>query len=227
MAKSNKVQRQQRTNSLSVKKSSNKCKKVCKPLENKEWENAVCSVCLEAPHKAVVLLCSSHKNGCRPYMCATSHRFSNCLEQYTKAYANDDDDDDDDEREELPCPLCRGQVKGWTVVKPDRKFLNSRKRNCAHHDCSFSGTYKQMKRHVKSEHPLGRPRKVDPAQAEKWKELENERVTSDVQSMIRSTMFGSLLENGLGPSRLFGLANLNIGLDIGYFGLRARALLGR
>lgn len=53
--------------------------------ERKEWEEAVCPICLECPHNAVMLLCSSHEKGCRPYMCNTSYRHSNCLDQYRKA----------------------------------------------------------------------------------------------------------------------------------------------
>lgn len=53
--------------------------------ERKEWEEAVCPICLEFPHNAVLLVCSSHEKGCRPYMCNTSYRHSNCLDQYRKA----------------------------------------------------------------------------------------------------------------------------------------------
>ncbi|KAI3877512.1 hypothetical protein MKX03_030622 [Papaver bracteatum] len=51
----------------------------------KEWEEARCPVCMEHPHNAVLLLCSSHEKGCRPYMCDTSYRHSNCLDQFRKA----------------------------------------------------------------------------------------------------------------------------------------------
>ncbi|GLU01004.1 hypothetical protein SLE2022_183310 [Rubroshorea leprosula] len=61
--------------------------KCSKALEKKDWEGATCPVCLEFRHNAVVLLCASYHKGCRPYMCTTSRRFSNCLEQYKKAYA--------------------------------------------------------------------------------------------------------------------------------------------
>eukprot|EP00250_Pteridium_aquilinum_P004655 c14865_g1_i1 orf=168-1439(+) len=49
-----------------------------------DWEDALCPICLESPHNAVLLMCSSHANGCRPYMCNTSDRHSNCLHQYQK-----------------------------------------------------------------------------------------------------------------------------------------------
>ncbi|KAL2241813.1 uncharacterized protein LOC105159499 [Sesamum indicum] len=190
-------------------------KRQMRASEKKEWEDAICSVCMDFPHNAVLLLCSSYDKGCRPYMCATSHRFSNCLEQYRKAYTKvtsnpsteswrgsvDNMDFSEEsgwpggksETPELLCPLCRGQVKGWTVVEPARRYLNTKKRTCMQDNCSFIGTYKEMKKHVKLEHPLARPRDVDPSHAEKWKKLENERDLSDVFSTIRSTMPGAIV----------------------------------
>lgn len=51
-----------------------------------EWEEATCPICMDYPHNAVLLCCSSYENGCRPYMCNTSYRHSNCLDQYQKAH---------------------------------------------------------------------------------------------------------------------------------------------
>ncbi|GMH30699.1 hypothetical protein Nepgr_032542 [Nepenthes gracilis] len=51
----------------------------------KEWEEARCPVCMEHPHNAVLLICSSYEKGCHPYMCDTSYRHSNCLDQYCKS----------------------------------------------------------------------------------------------------------------------------------------------
>ncbi|KAL2458739.1 uncharacterized protein Fot_30543 [Forsythia ovata] len=50
-----------------------------------EWEEARCPICMEHPHNAILLLCSSHDKGCRPYMCDTSSRHSNCLDQFRKS----------------------------------------------------------------------------------------------------------------------------------------------
>uniref|UniRef100_A0A2P2IK70 Uncharacterized protein n=1 Tax=Rhizophora mucronata TaxID=61149 RepID=A0A2P2IK70_RHIMU len=183
--------------------------------EKKDWEGATCAVCLEFPHNAVLLLCSSYNKGCRPYMCATSRRFSNCLEQYKKAYTklcsieglqqqngsmdnsgfNLDSGQFNEKLEarELLCPLCRGQVKGWTVVEPARKYLNSKKRTCMQDKCSFVGTYKQLRKHVRTKHPLARPRAVDPVLEEKWKRLECERERNDVISTIMSSTPGALV----------------------------------
>ncbi|GMH00287.1 hypothetical protein Nepgr_002126 [Nepenthes gracilis] len=198
--------------SRNILKHVNKNKRSTTP-DSKEWGDATCSVCMEFPHNAVLLLCSSYSNGCRPYMCATSHRFSNCLDEYKKAYTKvtpaqhirpcgDSNDsfglslgcyDEKMEVSELLCPLCRGQVKGWTVVEPARKYLNQKKRTCMQGSCSFVGNYKQLKKHVKAEHPLARPREVDPELEEEWKRLEQERERNDVISTATSSMPGAII----------------------------------
>lgn len=183
--------------------------------EKKDWEGATCPVCLEYPHNAVLLLCSSYNKGCRSYMCATSSRFSNCLKQYKKAYTkltsvegNQQLDRSIDnsslglgagqgnekiEVPELLCPLCRGQVKGWTVVEPARKYLNAKKRACMQNKCPFIGSYKQLKKHVRTKHPSARPRAVDPVLEEKWKKLECERERSDIISTVLSSTPGAIV----------------------------------
>lgn len=194
----------------------NLCPKKCsKVLDKKEWEDVTCSVCMEYPHNAVLLLCSSHDKGCRPYMCGTSFRHSNCLDQYKKAYAKVVSSNsgqavqgsmdnpsllpysnlphEKDEVTVLACPLCRGQVKGWTVVKPARDYLNAKKRGCMQDSCSFIGNYKELKKHVRAEHPSGCPRDVDPALEQKWRWLEWEREREDVISTITSAMPGAMV----------------------------------
>ncbi|KAK6945572.1 Protein of unknown function DUF1644 [Dillenia turbinata] len=183
-------------------------RKCFKMSEKKDWEDATCSVCMDHPHNAVLLLCSSHDKGCRPYMCGTSFRYSNCLDQYRKAYTKvasphhvqslDSSADSQIVRPmasvcELACPLCRGQVKGCTVVKPAREFLNAKKRSCMQDNCSFFGTYKELRKHVRADHPSARPREVDPALEQQWRHLERERERDDVISTIRSSMPGALV----------------------------------
>lgn len=185
-------------------------------LEKRDWEDATCSVCMEFPHNAVLLLCSSHDKGCRPYMCGTSYRHSNCLDQFKKAYTKIHEGTpvmvensnslsllagrsgssnwplSSSEKSEViefaACPLCRGQVKGWTVVEPAREYLNNKKRTCMQDECSFTGTYKELQKHVRSEHPCAKPREVDPMLEQKWRRLEREREREDVMSTIRSSM---------------------------------------
>lgn len=194
----------------------NLCPKKCsKVFDKKEWEDVTCSVCMEYPHNAVLLLCSSHDKGCRPYMCGTSFRLSNCLDQYKKAYtkvvssnngqavqgsigdpiliSDSNMPNEKDEVTVLACPLCRGQVKGWTVVKSAREFMNEKKRGCMQDSCSFTGNYKELKKHVKAEHPSGCPREVDPAHEQKWRWLEWEREREDVISTITSAMPGAMV----------------------------------
>ncbi|XP_006658011.1 uncharacterized protein LOC102703702 [Oryza brachyantha] len=182
-------------------------KKALPSMQKMDWEDANCSVCMEYPHNAVLLLCSSHDKGCRPYMCGTSYRHSNCLDQFKKAYtkgalleelpANTIGTNLDSaplaagekpESVDLACPLCRGKVKGWTIVEPARSYLNGKRRTCMQDGCSFLGTYKELRKHVKSEHPLAKPREVDPILEQKWRLLEIERERQDALSTITSTM---------------------------------------
>ncbi|MFS7919520.1 hypothetical protein Hanom_Chr03g00213581 [Helianthus anomalus] len=188
-------------------------KTTVKPM--KDWEDITCSVCMEYPHNAVLLLCSSHDKGCRPYMCGTSSRYSNCLDQYKNAYikvaspqhsqslqTNGSHGFDQmsgwpiekcGDLTQLACPLCRGQVKGWTVVESAREYFNSKKRSCMHDKCSFVGVYKELKKHVRSEHLSVNPREVDPDQEQKWRRLERDRERDDVISTITSSMPGSMV----------------------------------
>ncbi|KAK1312670.1 hypothetical protein QJS10_CPA07g00513 [Acorus calamus] len=142
---------------------------------------------MEYPHNAVLLLCSSHDKGCRPYMCGTSYRYSNCLDQFKKAYEGHEKC----QVVELACPLCRGQVKGWTVVEPAREYLNAKRRSCMQDECTFHGTYKELRKHMRAAHPCAQPREVDPALEQKWKRLELERERRDVITTIRATTPGA------------------------------------
>uniref|UniRef100_A0A0E0CM77 Uncharacterized protein n=1 Tax=Oryza meridionalis TaxID=40149 RepID=A0A0E0CM77_9ORYZ len=181
--------------------------------EKKEWKGASCPVCLEHPHDAVLLLCTSHHKGCRPYMCGTNHQHSNCLEHFKEAYAkeklahsvliesspglslssNSQPVSKQQCAMELACPLCRGDVKGWTVVEPARQYLNRKKRACMHDGCSFIGSYKELCKHVNSKHPSAKPREVDPAHADEWKKFECERERQDAISTIRSMTPGAVI----------------------------------
>ncbi|KAG0469293.1 hypothetical protein HPP92_018621 [Vanilla planifolia] len=176
--------------------------------EGMDWKYATCAVCMEPPHNAILLLCSSHDKGCRPYMCDTSCYHSNCLDLFKKAgkksmstndlalrclCSNDQKSSESLEPSCPQCPLCRGQVKGWTVVEPARKFLNSKKRSCMEMDCSFRGTYRELQKHLKKDHPLARPQEVDPQLEKQWKELVLERERQDVLSFIRSSMPNSVI----------------------------------
>ncbi|XP_042518910.1 uncharacterized protein LOC122092734 isoform X1 [Macadamia integrifolia] len=51
---------------------------------HKEWDEASCPICMDHPHNAVLLICSSHDKGCRSYICDTSYRHSNCLDRFKK-----------------------------------------------------------------------------------------------------------------------------------------------
>ncbi|KAL6838349.1 hypothetical protein ACP4OV_031853 [Aristida adscensionis] len=171
--------------------------------EEKDWKHATCSICLERPHHAVLLLCSSHNKGCRPYMCGTNRKHSNCLELFKNAYSEEKPTcevsntvasaNKKPKAMVLACPICRGQVKGWTVVEPARRFLNRKRRACIHDDCSFVGTYKKLRRHVKSKHPSSKPREVDPARLAEWKEFESEKERQDAISIVSALNPGSII----------------------------------
>uniref|UniRef100_A0A453SRS9 Uncharacterized protein n=1 Tax=Aegilops tauschii subsp. strangulata TaxID=200361 RepID=A0A453SRS9_AEGTS len=146
---------------------------------DKSWkEDVTCPICLDYPHNAVLLRCTSYEKGCRPFVCDTDQTRSNCLERFKGAY-------------ELPanvkvssiavapldsihivsshannrpsCPLCRGDVIGWIVISEARLHLNQKKRCCEEDCCSFTGNFNELQKHTQQKHPDSRPSEIDPA----------------------------------------------------------------
>ncbi|XP_049411061.1 uncharacterized protein LOC125874256 [Solanum stenotomum] len=180
------------------------------PVENeREWEEARCAICMEHPHNAVLLLCSSGEKGCLPYMCDTSYRHSNCLDQFCKLSSGTQSEVPQErstisgtmlhrgnqvqpsarttwsaggQQPELVCPLCRGQIKGWIVVEAARKFMNSKHRSCSLETCNFNGNYGELRKHARLEHPSDRPAEADPQRLSDWRRLEIQRDVGDTLS---------------------------------------------
>ncbi|KAK6127944.1 hypothetical protein DH2020_038321 [Rehmannia glutinosa] len=170
--------------------------------DEREWEEARCPICMEQPHNAVLLFCSSRDKGCRPFICDTSYRHSNCLDQYRKSSAASSPEE---KQSELVCPLCRGVITGWDVIQPARRFLNSKTRSCSLETCNFSGNYTELRKHARLEHPLDRPSEVSPTRQSNWTMLEQQMEMEDAlahQSDIEHDWDGWLSwdewgENGL------------------------------
>ncbi|WOK95798.1 hypothetical protein Cni_G04505 [Canna indica] len=163
-------------------------------LNDKEWEEVRCPVCMEHPHNAVLLLCSSYDKGCRPFMCDTSYRHSNCLDQYRKTFSGSESPDDGADNPEHPanllCPLCRGLVTRWTVIEPARRYMNAKSRSCSKESCAFSGLYDELRKHAREEHPSVRPSEADPERQQNWMRMEQERDLGDLFSMFHSSISG-------------------------------------
>uniref|UniRef100_A0A1D1XCJ6 Zinc finger protein 62 n=1 Tax=Anthurium amnicola TaxID=1678845 RepID=A0A1D1XCJ6_9ARAE len=206
---------------------------------HKEWDEISCPICMDHPHNAVLLLCSSHEKGCRPYMCDTSNRHSNCLDRFKKlklnlrgtheAYNLEESSDGMLEASEgtgnrepetylepqgqqgfdlqefngsssvseqnglFKCPLCRGTVLGYRNVKEARKYLDLKPRSCSRESCTFSGTYRELRRHARRIHPMTRPADVDPSRQRAWRHLEREWEVGDVLSALQSTAPGAIV----------------------------------
>ncbi|KAD3338404.1 hypothetical protein E3N88_33925 [Mikania micrantha] len=217
---------------------------------HKEWDEISCPICMDHPHNAVLILCSSHAKGCRSFICDTSYRHSNCLDRFKKlvsettspttdppglipangnpveengihepaeyvelAGGHQDPDSNNDINNDndalsvrsnscLKCPLCRGKVAGWEVVEEVRQYLNLKSRSCSQESCSFSGSYRELRRHARRAHPTARPSDVDPTRERAWRRLEHQREYGDIVSAIRSAMPGAVvfgdyaIENG-------------------------------
>ncbi|CAK9146428.1 unnamed protein product [Ilex paraguariensis] len=177
------------------------------PVGNeKEWEEARCPICIEHPHNAVLLLCSSSDKGCRPYMCDTSHRHSNCLDQFCLSSGATKSTEEAPSRPtsqreseewmsscqsryhwkrlpKLVCPLCRGQISACVVVEAARQFMNSKPRICSLATCDFSGrSYSELRKHARLEHPSVCPSEADPRRQRDWTTLEHQRLSEDFLS---------------------------------------------
>ncbi|KAJ1689949.1 hypothetical protein LUZ63_014104 [Rhynchospora breviuscula] len=155
---------------------------VITPIEAKEYNEARCPVCMDHPHNAVLLQCTSSQNGCRAFMCDTSYRHSNCLDQFRKS--NDADNTGNEEPAKLYCPLCRGSVTGWTVVESARNYMNLKQRSCASESCEFTGTYGELRKHAREVHPNTRPSQADPERMRDWRRMERERDIGDLFSVL-------------------------------------------
>ncbi|KAF8096402.1 hypothetical protein N665_0309s0028 [Sinapis alba] len=198
-----------------------------KPSEKqvKEWEEARCPVCMEHPHNCILLICSSFDNGCRPYMCDTSHRHSNCFDQYRKASkqtpteteggvvsdstivdlqeeaapevtvregerGGEAEGEQEKAKPKLTCPLCRGHIKKWVTVEDARGFMNAKHRSCSSETCEFSGTYSDLRKHARLQHPGVRPSEADPERQRSWRRLERQRDLGDLLSTLQSSFGG-------------------------------------
>ncbi|KAG0453146.1 hypothetical protein HPP92_025810 [Vanilla planifolia] len=183
----------------------------------------------------------SHEKGCRSYICDTSYRHSNCLDQFKKSRVSHGDSsslssssiaenlssdpneffteiadpieenggrqhdtvaairadgNDVSKRSELrslKCPLCRGNVLGWMVVKEARQYLDLKTRICSRESCSFSGNYRELRRHARRVHPSTRPVDIDPSRQRAWRRLEDQREYGDILSAVRSAMPGAIV----------------------------------
>ncbi|KAF5774272.1 putative transcription factor C2H2 family [Helianthus annuus] len=162
-----------------------------------KWEDITCPICLSSPHNCVLLQCTSYKKGCRPFVCDTDHLHSNCLDRFQTAnkmspgsnslLTSDESTIINPDATSKPlCPLCRGDVTGWVVVNEARLKLDGKKRCCEEEKCTFTGTYTELREHVKMEHPHACPSKIDPARQLDWDNFQQSSEIIDVLSTIHS-----------------------------------------
>ncbi|XP_074575450.1 uncharacterized protein LOC141831927 [Curcuma longa] len=156
--------------------------------DDKKWGDVRCPVCMEHPHNAVLLQCSSRDKGCHTFICDTSYRHSNCLDQYRKSFSNKSPEEDDNLQPptDMSCPLCRGRVTGWTVIEAARKYMNAKSRSCSLESCPFTGVYGELREHARKEHPSARPSEADPIRQEVWRSMERQRDLGDMFSVFHS-----------------------------------------
>lgn len=168
-----------------------------------EWEEVRCPVCMDHPHNAVLLVCSSHEKGCRPFMCDTSSRHSNCYDQYRKASKESSKDlgaecSECQQQVQLSCPLCRGPVSDCIKDYDARRYMNSKVRSCTTESCEFRGAYQELRKHARVEHPTVRPMEVDPERQRDWRRMEQQRDFGDLLSMLRTGFSSNIEDDGSG-----------------------------
>lgn len=64
--------------------------------------------------------------------------------------------------------------------------MNEKVRTCSKEECPFSGTYKELRKHVWKEHPMDRPTEPDPVRESEWRRLEMRSDFGDMVSTMRS-----------------------------------------
>ena len=81
-----------------------------------------------------------------------------------------------------------------------RHLMNAISRSCSCKTCNFSGTYIDLKKHAKLEHPLVRPSEADPERERNWRRLERQRDLGDLLSTFQSSMGDERGEESVLPS---------------------------
>uniref|UniRef100_A0A0D9YMC7 C2H2-type domain-containing protein n=1 Tax=Oryza glumipatula TaxID=40148 RepID=A0A0D9YMC7_9ORYZ len=169
---------------------------------DKSWmEDITCPICLDFPHNAVLLRCTSYEKGCRPFICDTDQSRSNCLERFKGAHGlptnmkvpsfNGAPLDSihiisSNTTDRPACPLCRGDVIGWVVIDEARLHLNQKKRCCEESCCSYVGNFHELQKHTQQKHPNSRPSEIDPARRVDWENFQQSSDIIDVLSTIHA-----------------------------------------
>ena len=184
-------------------------KKVVKPSSfdldikfDQSWvEDVSCPICLDIPHNAVLLRCTSYEKGCRPFICDTDQTRSNCLERFKVAHGipvnvkvssltvaplNSIHIISSNANNSPACPLCRGDVIGWFVIDEARLHLNQKKSCCEESSCSYAGNFHELQKHTQQKHPNSRPSEIDPARRVDWENLQQSSDIIDVLSTIHA-----------------------------------------
>ncbi|KAK6141561.1 hypothetical protein DH2020_024693 [Rehmannia glutinosa] len=146
----------------------------------KQWDEASCPICMDHPHNAVLLICSSYEKGCRSYICDTSHRHSNCLDRFKNS--------------KKKMQIARLHLVRYQKVALQHMWL------CLE-DLEQEAAW-ELRRHARRVHPTVRPADVDPSRQRAWRRLEHRTEYNDIVSAVRSAMPGAIvlgdyvIENG-------------------------------
>ncbi|KAK8535496.1 hypothetical protein V6N12_057012 [Hibiscus sabdariffa] len=150
---------------------------------NTNWDDVICHICLDFPHNEVLLQCSSYEDGCRAFVCDTDHMHSNCLDRFKNAHGMSSLSISEtssianiqlavsEDNCRPTCPLCRGQVTGWTIVDKAHLLLHEKKHSCEEEQCKFAGTYLELQKHAQLEYPHACPSRIDPARQLDWEKF--------------------------------------------------------
>ncbi|KAE8703984.1 Small nuclear ribonucleoprotein family protein [Hibiscus syriacus] len=108
---------------------------------HKELDEVSCPICMEHPHNAVLLLCSSHEK--------EGEGIVDTGESFRRRVEFEEVDAGNTSISSLKCPFCGGKILGWEVVEEGRRHLNLKKRTCSKESCSYSGNYGELRRHAR------------------------------------------------------------------------------
>ncbi|KAL4277775.1 hypothetical protein GQ457_03G045970 [Hibiscus cannabinus] len=170
----------------------------------KEWEDARCPVCIEHPHNAILLFCKSFSDSCTTPQDNQQEGAQLVTTDVTATSESNVSELQEERTEEGPstpstvscekqvlsklvCPLCRGEIKDCVVVEPARHFMNAKSRSCSSETCNFTGSYKDLRKHARLEHPSVRPSEADPERQRNWRRLERQRDLGDLLSTLQSS----------------------------------------